>query len=72
MLDTNYNGIAQVTQNSGASRIFSNLSEKLVRDYFLQILLTESLLKADAISALPLALTTVVIIGLDFIAKGTF
>lgn len=63
--DTNYNGIDEVIQNSGASRVVTNLwrqppPEQQVGDRFLQILLAEGLIGADTISAaLHLHLTTV-------------
>jgi len=49
--DTNYNGIDEVIQNSGASRVITNLWRKpppdeRVGDRFLQILLAEGLIEA--------------------------
>ena len=63
MSDTNYDGIAQVIQNSGASRVVTNLwrqppPDQQVSDRFLQILLAEGLIEAPAISAPHLHLTT--------------
>lgn len=50
--DTNYNGIEQVIQNSGASRVVTNLwrtppADQRVGDRFLQILLAEGLSEVD-------------------------
>lgn len=51
--DTNYDGIEEVIQNSGASRVVTNLWRKpppdeRVGNRFLQILLAEGLIEADA------------------------
>lgn len=51
--DTNYDGIEEVIQNSGASRVVTNLwrkppSDERVGDRFLQILLAEGVIEADA------------------------
>lgn len=51
--DTNYDGIEEVIQNSGASRVVTNLwrkppADERVGDRFLQILLAEGLIEADA------------------------
>ena len=54
--DTNYDGIEQIIQNSGASRVITNLwrsppANERVGDRFLQILLAEELILPDAIAA---------------------
>lgn len=61
--DTNYDGIDQVIQNSSASRVVTNLwrsppADERVDDRFLQILLTENLISADAHAAPTLHLTS--------------
>ncbi|HCF27409.1 MAG TPA: glycosyl transferase [Cyanobacteria bacterium UBA11049] len=54
--DTNYDGIEQVIQNSGASRVITNLwrsppPNERVGDRFIQILLAEELILPEAIAA---------------------
>lgn len=61
--DTNYDGIDRVIQNSSASRVITNLwrqppPDERVGDRFLQILLTEGLIKPEeSVPALHLTLT---------------
>lgn len=58
MPDTNYDGIGELIQNSGASRVVTNLwrqppPNQQLSDRILQILLAENLITADAIVAMP-------------------
>ncbi|MCY7273203.1 MAG: glycosyl transferase [Phormidesmis sp. CAN_BIN44] len=60
--DTNYDSIDQIIHQSDAGRVVTNLwrsppSDELVSDRFLKILLTEGLIRTDAIAAPQLCVT---------------